>query len=332
MKRVGWLYNEVLDIENIYEAMNDFNRRRPVYRRIKPCYLKAVELSERMREDFAAVIGKPRTKQIHEAGKIRELEIPSYESCVAQLALWRVCGKYIERRIHNNSFSSRRGMGGHKARAKARKFIRQHAKNKAKYCLYFDIKKFYQHIDKRILMSRLEAIFKDPKVLEMFGKVIYSTPKGLPIGYPFSHALANLYLVPLYFLCYSVGKRQYRVSKIFVYMDNWTIFSQYKKVLHEVRRYASGWLGRMGCSMKSDWQIFPTSSRYVNICGFRESAHSTKLYRRIWHRIMRNVDKLRADPENGKLYRSLMSRLGWLKAINRECSKPFEEERGTLWK
>ena len=82
----------------------------------------------------------------------------------------------------------------------------------------------------------------------------------------------------------------------------------------------------------SNWQTFPTSSRYVNICGFRESVRSTKLYRRIWHRIMRNVDKLRSDPENEKLYRSLMSRLGWLKAINRECSKPFEEERGKLWK
>lgn len=56
------------------------------------------------------------------------------------------------------------------------------------------------------------------------------------------------------------------------------------------------------------------------------------VHRRIWHRIMRNVDKFRSDPENEKLYRSLMSRLGWLKAINRECSKPFEEERGKLWK
>ena len=82
----------------------------------------------------------------------------------------------------------------------------------------------------------------------------------------------------------------------------------------------------------STWQTFPTSSRYVNICGFRESVRSTKLYRRIWHRIMWNVDKLRSDPENEKLYRSLMSRLGWLKAINRECSKHFEEERGKLWK
>ena len=192
MKRIGWLWDEVTDVENVYAAMADYNRNRPRWRRRRPCYLKAAELAKRMEEDFAAVVGTPRRKTIYESGKARELEIPGYESCIAQLALWRVCGRHVERRVHSQSFSSRRGMGGHLAARKCERFVRTNVEGRAKYHLYFDIRKFYAHIDKRIVMDRLSTVFKDPKVLAAFRAVVCSTPKGLPIGYPFSHALANL--------------------------------------------------------------------------------------------------------------------------------------------
>ena len=330
MKRIGWLWQDVTDIENVYEAMRDYNRNRPKYRRRRPCYKKAAELAGLMEENFAAAIGTPRPKTIYEGGHIREAEIPSYNSCIAQIALWRVCGKYVERRIHSQSFSSRPGKGGHRAARDCELFVRQHMTDLAKYHLYFDIKGFYAHINKPIMMSRLETIFKDPKVLEAFRAVVYSTPAGLPIGYPFSHALANLYLVPLYFLAYSVGRKQYRVSRIYVYMDNWTVFAAHKKTLHAVRRACGEWLAGVGCTMKTDWQIAPTMNRRVKICGFEIGRGRSRVYARIWRRIMRNVAEYRHRPTE-KLYRSLMSRLGWIKAIHKEHSAAFAAERGKLW-
>ena len=331
MKRVGWLKDKVLELENVYGAMEDYNRRRPIYRRRAPDYAKAADILARMKTNYAEVIGVPRKKEIHESGKIRSLEIPSYESCVAQLALWRVCGRYIEKRIHSQSFSSRVGMGGHLAHAKCRRFIRQHAKDDAKYCLYFDIKKFYQHIDKRVVMEQLQTIFKDEDILRMFFAVVYSTEQGLPIGYPFSHALANLYLTPLYYSMFAIGGARYRVSKIFVYMDNWAVFSHYKKTLHRARKFAEIWLERVGCEMKGDWQVFPLCHRYVNICGFRERRGDTKLYRRVWHRLMHNFDMMTAEPEVEHYKLSMMSRLGWLKAINKTYSPCFSTAKGYLW-
>ena len=325
MKRVGYLYEKVIDYDNIIGAMADYDSHRPVCLRRGIDYRLAWELKEKMETDFAAVIGKPRVKIIHEYGKERRLEIPSYCSCIAQLALWRVCEPYVEKRIHTQSFSSRKGYGGHKAAKKCERFIHQHGDDKAKYCLYFDIKKFYQHIRKDKVMERLETVFKDKRVLDMFRAVVYSTEQGLPIGYQFSHALANLYLVPLYFLLRCVKN----VSKVFVYMDNWTVFSRYKKALHRAVDLARGWLARMGCAIKSDWQIFPTVARGVKICGFVIGRGQTRLYRGNWRRTMRDFRRAVGMDDHAKI--SMASRRGWLRSINREYSRCFCTEKGYLW-
>lgn len=330
MKREkGDHFDRIMTYTNVTTAWALYNAQRPMALRREFDEKKAREIHEKMKTDFKEVIGSPRRKTIHEAGKQRELEIPPFEAIIAMLAMWNVCGEAIDRRVHPQSFSSRKGMGGHLAERKAEKFVHINKDGDAKYCWYFDIRQFYKHINKRIMVSRIEAIFKDKRIVELFKVVIDSTPVGLPIGYPFSHALANLYLVPLYYLIMSVKG----VSKTFVYMDNWNVFSQFKKPLHKALVLAKNWLAGMGCSIKPDWQIYPTVTRGVKICGFVIYAeHSTRLYRRIWHRIMHNVDRYKVDPTE-ELYLSLMSRLGWLKAINKHTNVMFKINKGDyLWK
>lgn len=328
MKRIGYLYEKVMTLDNVVEAWELYNRRRPLHLRKEVNMEEAKRILEMMMSDFIGVIGRPRTKYIREAGKMRKLQIPSFRSTIAQTALWNVCGGFIERRIHMQSFSSRKNMGGHLAAKKCERFIHQHGNGDAKYCFYFDIKKYYQHIDKRILMDRISTVFKDARIIELFRVIVYSTPEGLPIGYPFSHALANLFLVPLYFLLKSVK----HVSKIYVYMDNWTVFSRYKKALRKALKHAMAWLSGVGCEMKPDWQIFPTKSRGVKICGFVITHGSTRLYRRIWHRVMRNFDKFAKMRDREDLRLSLMSRLGWLKAVNQHHNPIFLIEGRYVWR
>ena len=332
MKRVGFLYDKVMDYDNIVLAMEKYDANRPCNRRRGVDYRLAHEILGEMKTDYAKIIGKPRLKTIKESGKERQLQIPNYKSCIAQIALWNVCGKYVERRIHNQSFSSRKGMGGHLAARKCERFVHTNAEGKAKYFLYFDIRKYYQHINKRVLVNRLETIFKDKKIIELFKAVIYSSDNGLPIGYPFSHALANLFLAPLYYLIKSIKS----VSKIFVYMDNWIIFSRYKKSLKKSLQTARSWLEELGCEVKDDWQIAPTANRGVKLCGFIIHANkATRLYHRIWHRIVRNFDRCMSNPNCERLKLSMASRLGWLKAINKQYSKIFvinKKQGGYLWK
>lgn len=326
MKRYGHLYEKVVAYENVVGAMEDYDARRPRRLRRGVDYRLAWDLKRRMETDFAGVIGKPRKKVIREYGKERELQIPSYQSCVAQIALWRVCEPYVEKRLHAQTFSSRKGYGGHLLAKKCERFVRLNGDGKAKYSLYFDVRKFYRHVDRRIVMDRLSTVFKDRRVLAMFRAVLESSDAGLPIGYPFSHALANLYLVPLYFHLKSIKF----VSKVYVYMDNWTVFSRYKKPLHKAVDAAKRWLRGVGCEMKGDWQIFPTASRGVRVCGFVVSQGQTRLYRGNWLRTLR--DFRRAERGDARARLSMASRRGWLRAINREYSETFRTNKGTyLW-
>lgn len=327
MKRTGHLAERVFTARNVRAAWDAYNRNRPCRLRRRWNPRVAARILEEARRDFRAAVGTPREKTILEGGKERRLQVPRFRASIAMLMLWNVCGPYVERRIHTMSFSSRRGMGGHLCAAKCSRFVRTHHKL-AKYCLYFDIRKFYQHIEKRIMMARLETVFKDKAVLSMFEAVLDSASGGLPIGYPFSHALANLYLVPLYFLVRSVKG----VTKAFVYMDNWTVFAKSKAALRRARTSAAAWLAQMGCAMKDDWQVFPTHSRRVRICGFEISAcRAPRLYRGIWRRTCRAFAVYVRNPTR-RLHLSLMSRKGWLMAVNKQFSPVFQlPQGGFLW-
>ena len=84
--------------------------------------------------------------------------------------------------------------------------------------------------------------------------------------------------------------------------------------------------------IKDDWQVFPTSSRRVKICGFAlHAARPPRLYRGIWRRTRRSFCVFSAHPTK-RLYLSLMSRKGWLMAINKHFSPVFKlPNGGYLW-
>ena len=122
-----------------------------------------------------------------------------------------------------------------------------------------------------------------------------------------------------------------RISRGFVYMDNHLFFSRWKKPLVKARESVTRWLNGVGCAMKRDWQIFPTASRAVRICGFAiRAGASARLYRRLWRRIRRNLDALARDFALAD-YLSLMSRKGWLMAINKQHTRAVKFEGGYLW-
>ncbi len=327
MKRFGYLYERVLTPENIEAAWMAYNKNRPVAKRVKYDAARAAEILDAMTRDFAGVIGKPRVKYIYEGGKRRRLQIPSFRASIAMLAVWNVCGGYVERRIHPMSFASRKGKGGHLMAKKVRRFVRTHKDGDARYCLYFDIRKFYEHIDRRIVMDRLATVFKDRKILDMFRVILYSTDRGLSIGYPFSHSLANFFLSPLYYLLRSIKA----VARVYVYMDNWNIFSRWKKPLHRAIASAKRWLGGVGCAVKHDWQIFATRTRAVRLCGLYIFARQAdKLSPRLWRRTLAQFRRL-ADDWRKADYLGMVSRLGWLDLIGARFHPAFQIKGGYIW-
>ena len=184
----------------------------------------------------------------------------------------------------------------------------------AKYFLYFDIKKFYQHIQHKDVYDAVERIVKDERVMRVVGEILNATPKGLPIGFTGSHHFANLLVVPLYYLIRGVEK----VSDCYVYMDNFIVYGRTKRSLHIAQGEAEAYLAELGMQMKPDWQIAPLQGRPINTCGVKLKRGDTpKLYKKLNHRNFRNIDKFLEDP-TPHLARGLMSRYGWLMEVKRE--------------
>ena len=327
MKRYGHLYERVMTPGNVAEAFDAYNRNKPVAERIEPTPELVAEALGRMQADFAGCIGRPVSFHIDEYGHDRPIEMPSSPlASIAMLALWNVCGPLVERRVHDNSFSSRKGKGQHAYAKKVERFVHTHHEDLARYCLYFDLSGYYMSIQKRIVIDRLKTIFKDALVIGLFEAVVYSTLAGLPIGYPFSHALANLYVAPLYAVaCATKG-----VTAGYVNMDNHHFFAAAKAPLKRFKATATEWLAGVGCEIKDDWQIFPTDARRVMAGGLAVTAGGARLYRSTWHRTMRNFDRL---TERYRLedWLGMMSRLGLLDLCGQRYANVFKQEGGHIW-
>ena len=321
--KVGHLFEKIATRENVVGAWDDYNRNRPICRRreIDDAEVDSI-LSELSSWTFD--FGKPRERDIWECGKIRHLKIPSFRSTIAQYAVFRVINPIIDARLPEMSMSYRKGRGGHLLAKKVNRKIRTDRKDTA-FALYFDIRKFYDHIRIDDAISALSRIVKDAKVISLVTQMFTPCGDGLPIGYVGAHMLANL-----------VGAEIFRRLRQFkgvtygcVYMDNFHLFARSRAPLHRLHKFAVKVLAEYGMEMKPDWQIFPVEDRGVRIAGIVVKPRGTnRLYDRTFRRMMAAISMAFKRPNDRNL-NSVMSYLGWLMATGRMrliCDKIKEEK------
>ena len=107
------------------------------------------------------------------------------------------------------------------------------------YILKMDIRKYFQNIDKDILMNILKRKVKEEKLVELLEKIVYSNSgkKGLPIGNYTTQIFANIYLneIDQYI------KHELKVKYYFRYMDDSILFVKTKKeaieLLEKIKNY-----------------------------------------------------------------------------------------------
>lgn len=238
--------------------------------------------------------------------------------CGAQTAVFRVLAPIIDKRLPELSYSSRKGYGGHRLAKKVSRFVRTKKDGAAKYALYFDLKKYYDHLAVDTIVAALGRIVKDGWVLATVRAMFENAGDGLPIGYVGAHHLANLVAGRLFRAIRAVKGVAYGS----VYMDNFHLFSRYKAPLKRAFRTAKERGAESGLEIKGDWQIFPLASRGAHIAGLIVTPRRLpRLYHRTMHRLRRNMDRFFAaesEQATNRLAASLCSRYGWLKAVRKE--------------
>ena len=133
--------------------------------------------------------------------KQRDILVAPFKDRITHQAICQVIGPMIDAHIPMNSFACRKGMGNRNAVLALVNHVR--TLGAYRYTVKLDVRRYFESIDHKILLSMLSSMICDEKLLALLSDLIKSHPAhadklaGIPIGNVTSQYFANLYLSPL---------------------------------------------------------------------------------------------------------------------------------------
>jgi len=236
----------------------------------------------RLHDELAGKIYRPgpyRTFTIYE-GKKRQISAAPFRDRVVHHALTGVLEPIFERSFVHDSYACRRGKGTHAAVDRCQAFA-----HRFRYVLKADVRKFFPSIDHAILKRLVARKVKDPHVLWLVDRIIdHSNPqdpvlmwfpgddlftpterrRGLPLGNQTSQFFANVYLDSLdHFVTDRLGLSYVR------YVDDFLVFADDKRRLHEVRDQVEDYLGSLRLQIHRDKSVVFPCTQGIRYLGYR---------------------------------------------------------------
>lgn len=205
---------------------------------------------------------------------------------------------FIERKL-DNSLNSKRAIPVEK---------------QYKYCLKMDIRKFFDNVDRDILMGKLRKKIKDKEMLDLCKKIIDSVPrKGIPLGYYTSQWFANFYLQDFDHNLREKLMPSYNVDTYVRYMDDMIILGSNKRKLQRLMNDISTYLhDNLNLELKETSSIFAIEDRDIDFIGFRFSYGKTTLRKKILRRAKAANNRLYDGKFTLRNLRSMNAYKGWL--------------------
>ena len=312
MKRYGNLFEKIYDFENLISAHRNARKGKTHYRDVEMVdsdpdyYLSNIQ---RMIIEKTYKTSKYKTFTKIDKGKEREIfALPYYPDRIIQWAIVQVLEPIWMNTFIKGTYSSLKGRGIHAALADIKHDLRNG--NDTKYCLKFDIKKYYPSIDHEILKRIVRKKIKDVNVLSLLDEIIDST-SGVPIGNYLSQFFGNLYLNDLDHWI----KEEKRCKYYYRYCDDIVILLSNKETLQELFYEIEHYLTEnLKLKIKENYQIFPTNVRGVDFVGYRCFSNYTLLRKSTAKNLKRKMLKLQLFKELTSRDRcSVGSYLGWIK-------------------
>lgn len=245
--------------------------------------------------------------------------------------------KYIDRIIHtwivdnfleplflpqfiNTSFACLKNRGMHKACIYVQNTMK-HCKtiwNKY-YILKMDVSKYFDSINKSILLNIIKRKIKDKKLLWLINEILYAQKreKGLEIGNYTSQMFANIYLNEIdQFI-----KHKLRIKYYCRYLDDSIIIVKTKEEarisLLEIKKFLKQ---NLELELNKKTQIFK-NKQGVNFCGYKINEYRLKLRDKGKRKLKKKVKKLEKEIKIGKItskeaHKYLAGHMGYIKYAN----------------
>lgn len=240
MKRVGFLIEKIADIDNILYAFYKAKRGKQLKKNVV-MFSNLLDVNvQKIRESILSGdvnVGNYTYFYINDP-KPRKICAAAFEERVLHHAIMNVCHQYFERHLIETTYATRPNKGIYQAIDRAKQ-----ASKKYRFVAKFDFRKYFDSIDQSILKQKLERLFKDKKLLNIFNQIIDSyesqTNKGLPIGNLTSQYFANHYLSSMDHYI-----KEYLKSKEYIrYMDDFLVFAsdieELNYVIEKIVNYSS---------------------------------------------------------------------------------------------
>jgi hypothetical protein len=318
MKRKGFLYSKICEIENIKRAILKASLGKRDRKHVKLVITNLNYYANKIQEMLLSESYLPSPysiKNIYDGTSKKERTIYKprfYPDQIIHWALILILEPLFMRGMYVNNCGSVPGRGSSYGQKLLRNALDLDYKG-TKYCLKMDISKFYPSIDQQLLKNMFRRILKDKKTLRLIDTIIESSETGLPIGNYTSQWFANYYLQDLdHFIKEKLGIKHY-----IRYVDDLVILGGNKKRLHQVRIKIGEFLQVKRLSIKNNWQLFLVSKRFIDFLGLKFYRDHTTLRKsnalRIRHRIIKIVRKKFL---NFKDACAVVSYWGWIKRSN----------------
>lgn len=307
MKRVGNLYSQIYDIDNLRLAHKNARRGKTWYKEVQmvdsdPDYYLGKLQESLINQTYYTSEYEIFTK--NDTGKQREIyKLPYYPDRICQWAIIQVIEKYLIKHFTDDTYSAIPRKGIHYGVRKIKKQIKEDDSIFGLYCLKFDISKYYPSINQGILKQQYRRLFKDKQLLWLLDEIIDSVENGVPIGNYLSQYSGNLYLS---WFDHWI-KEEKHVKYYHRYMDDVVILDYDPSKLHTLFREIETYLrNNLKLTIKYNYQIFPIDSRGVDFLGYRFFKGYTLLRKR-------TVKAIKKKCKKGMNEQSRQSYIGWLK-------------------
>ena len=264
MKRYKHLWDEFISMENLELAAKKAVKSKKskwstrVFEKNKTEYLTKLQ---QMLINGEFNTSPYRVRKIYEPKERLIYILPLYPDHIVHHALINILGPIWQASFIRDSYACIPGKGLHKASHAVMRFIRRN-----KYVLQCDVRKFYPSINHQIIFDIIKKKVADKRLLDVLHNIIWSSgdDTNLPIGNLTSQWMGNVYLNELdHFV-----KEQLHCRDYIRYCDDFCLFANDKKILHEYEQKIGRFLQEKLKLQFSKSAVYPTK-RGIAFIGYR---------------------------------------------------------------
>lgn len=303
MKRIGFVYNKLLDKEFIKQTIKKASKHKAKRKSVRKVLANIDFYTDKiyeMLETQKIVMGKTRIRYIRERGKQRKIVIsPFFPNQILDNLLVELTKPLIKQSMYRYCVGNVDGRGIMYGKNYIARNFRRY-----KYYMKLDIRHFYENVNIEILMKFFERKIKDKKFLWFMRKVI--DKNELPIGCYYSQWFSN------FFLCKfdHYVKEKLKCPLYERYVDDMVFASNNKRKL----KYIYHKTKRLIYRMFLEYRFVPSIREKLNFLGFVFTQTIIKIRHNIFYRLQRTIRKIKKHL-CFSLAQRLISYFSWLKNV-----------------